>query len=140
MEGGMSNAMKDCFEGIKKRITLLIDKVRHPGLSKEIRNKIITIITIDVHSRDVVENLLKKNINDKDSFQWYSQLKFYYSKECQDVLANQKKRFAWEKNEDVHKAIIRIIDWAKFYTYEYVGNAGRLVITPLTDRCYITLT
>lgn len=64
----MSNAMKDCYEGIKKRINLLISKVRNPNLTTEMRNKIITIITIDVHSRDVVENLLIKNINDKESF------------------------------------------------------------------------
>lgn len=68
LEGGMSNAMKDCYAGIKKRIDLLIKKVRNPNLTKELRNKIITIITIDVHSRDVVEKLMKKNISDKESF------------------------------------------------------------------------
>ncbi len=74
--------MKDCYENIWKWINLLIKKVRNPSLTTELRNKIITIITIDVHSWDVVEKLVNKNISDKDSFQWYSQLKFYFSKEC----------------------------------------------------------
>lgn len=33
IEGGMSNAMKDCYENIRKRINLLISKIREPGLT-----------------------------------------------------------------------------------------------------------
>lgn len=56
LESGMSNAMRLCLEDIKHRIKLLITKVRG-HLEKNDRVKIITIITIDVHNRDVVDSL-----------------------------------------------------------------------------------
>jgi dynein heavy chain len=117
--------MKDYGQTTILRINKLIERVR-TDLNKDLRDKIITIITIDVHERDVVIEMVDKKIVESSHFKWQSQLKFYMeSKEPRDVkkVCNSK-----------------ICDWSTWYNYEYVGNCGRLVITPLTDRCYITLT
>ena len=119
--------MKDYFNLIVKRLMALIDRVRDPTLSDDLRMKIITIITIDVQERDVIDKFVLQKIADGSSFQWQQKLKFYMEKD--------KK-----SKEDKKICVSRICDWSTLYNYEYVGNCGRLVITNLTDRCYITLT
>ena len=61
--------MKDYLNVILIRLKHLIDRVR-TDLSAELRIKIITIITIDVHERDVVDMLVTKKIQDSGSFAW----------------------------------------------------------------------
>jgi len=125
LEGGSETAMKEYLVIILQRIKHLIERVRTP-LSKDLRVKIITIITIDVHERDVIEDFVLKKIQDQQMFVWQAQLKFYVE------YKNPK--------DEKRVCVPRICDWMTYYNYEYVGNCGRLVITPLTDRCYITLT
>ena len=90
-------------------------------LSKDARAKIKTIITIEVHARDVVQRLIDNKVDSSGAFAWQSQLKYRWDDEVRDCF-------------------IDICDATFRYTYEYTGNCGRLVITGLTDRCYITLT
>ena len=53
--------MKEYLQTILVRIRHLIERVR-TDLSKDLRVKIITIITIDVHERDVIEDFVIKKI------------------------------------------------------------------------------
>jgi dynein heavy chain len=63
LENGSEIAMKESFNTIKARLNFLIERVR-TDLTKDLRVKIITIITIDVHERDVVDMFVNKKISD----------------------------------------------------------------------------
>lgn len=117
-----SNCLK-ALKILKKKWVSYLNKlttITRSDLSKLDRNKVVALITIEVHARDVIEQLVKSNCSSKADFKWVSQLRFYWDKDAMDCVVKQVlSRFR--------------------YGYEYQGNNGRLVITPLTDRCYMTL-
>ena len=63
--------MKECLKLIESRLENLIKRVRGDLALLE-RWKIINIITIDVHSRDVVEKFTINKIAEAESFAWLS--------------------------------------------------------------------
>jgi len=120
LEEGNDNALKDF---VQKQMNFLLDLIGliNGELSKNDRKKIVTLCTIDVHARDVVNRMIDEKVEVATAFQWQSQLRYGV-------------------NEKTKKAQILICDAEIAYMDEYIGNCGCLVITPLTDRCYITLT
>jgi dynein heavy chain 2 len=82
--------------------------------------KLKSLILDIIHFIDVIDQLQRSNCKSIEDWEWQKQVRFYLngSRQC----------------------IIRMHDAEFHYTYEYQGIPAKLVHTPLTDKCYLTLT
>eukprot|EP00102_Acyrthosiphon_pisum_P021804 XP_016659014.1 PREDICTED: dynein heavy chain 6, axonemal-like [Acyrthosiphon pisum] len=93
--------------------------VRQGRLTKLQCSGVRALITVDVHARDIISSMVVRKINSEEHFEWLKQLRYYCDTidGCVAYSANAR--------------------W--LYAFEYLGSSPRLVITPLTDRCYLCL-
>eukprot|EP00230_Micromonas_polaris_P000498 CAMPEP_0119208236 /NCGR_PEP_ID=MMETSP1327-20130426/486_1 /TAXON_ID=38833 /ORGANISM="Micromonas pusilla, Strain RCC2306" /LENGTH=4554 /DNA_ID=CAMNT_0007204705 /DNA_START=159 /DNA_END=13823 /DNA_ORIENTATION=- len=126
MQGALVVAKKDktaMSKASKKSEALLKEMIvltQRASLGKNERKNLETVITVHVHQRDTSEDLAKKRVRDPSDFEWMKQCRFYW-------------------RDELNTVIISICDVDFEYSYEYLGVKERLVITPLTDICYVTL-
>lgn len=81
--------------------------------------KVKSLILDLIHNVEVIECLIANKVNSVHDWEWHRQLKFFITNGM---------------------CVIRMVEASFNYTYEYQGNAPKLVHTPLTDKCYLTLT
>ena len=89
------------------------------------RKVIVSLITTDVHAKDITDILMAQNVTNLFDFNWQKQLRYYFDEAETDVKKNVR---------------INQVSATLYYGYEYMGATSRLVITPLTDNCWITIT
>ncbi|EAT40340.1 AAEL007918-PA [Aedes aegypti] len=116
--GQKPESIAEYFEQLQKELMDVVMLIRSKEITNLDRITIKALIVIDVHAKDVVDDLIKQGIHTENDFQWLAQLRYYWSEE---------------------EVTVKIINASVRYACEYLGNSDRLVITPLTDRCYRTL-
>eukprot|EP00762_Andalucia_godoyi_P006467 ANDGO_02875.mRNA.1 Cytoplasmic dynein 2 heavy chain 1 len=82
--------------------------------------KVKSLVLTVIHQLDVVRQLNRSGTRSTEDWQWQKQLRFYADSNV--------------------GCVVKMCDAVFPYTYEYQGNAPKLVHTPLTDKCYLTLT
>jgi dynein heavy chain len=118
--GKDKDAMPKFLEYTRKQLDNMVVLVRQ-DLTKLQRGLLGALTVIDVHARDVVTAMIGRKTGSLEEFEWTRQLRYYW-------------------DADVDNCVVRQTNTRFVYGYEYLGNCDRLVITPLTDQCYMTLT
>ncbi|XP_055612109.1 dynein heavy chain, cytoplasmic isoform X2 [Uranotaenia lowii] len=121
---GNKNPLNRVLTTVESTLNVLADSVlqEQPALR---RKKLEHLINEFVHKRTVTRRLIAHGVSNPKSFHWLCEMRFYFDPRQTEVL----------QQLTIHMANARF-----FYGFEYLGVQDRLVQTPLTDRCYLTMT
>uniref|UniRef100_A0A6E8VFP2 AAA+ ATPase domain-containing protein n=1 Tax=Anopheles coluzzii TaxID=1518534 RepID=A0A6E8VFP2_ANOCL len=117
--GNVDKGMEEFHDKLTKNLTVLA-AIARTKISKLVRKVLCALITIDVHARDMIAGMVAKRVQKSTDFEWLKMLRYYWMPETEVI--------------ETKMASANLP-----YFYEYLGAGGVLVITPLTDRCYLCL-
>uniref|UniRef100_A0A7S3ZAX1 AAA+ ATPase domain-containing protein n=1 Tax=Lotharella globosa TaxID=91324 RepID=A0A7S3ZAX1_9EUKA len=128
-DSGGAKGLENYFQLLNKQLMGTVALAREK-LSKLVRKILGPLIVLDVHAKDVVEGMVEEKCEAKIDFPWIRQMRYYLQ---------SKNPMADDQEEENGQIMVEMTKSRFPMCYEYIGNSGRLVITPLTDRCYMTL-
>ncbi|XP_043279701.1 dynein heavy chain, cytoplasmic isoform X3 [Venturia canescens] len=121
---GKTDSLERVLLQVEGTLNILADSVlqEQPALR---RKKLEHLINEFVHKRTVTRRLIANRVSNPKAFEWLCEMRFYFDPRQTEVL----------QQLTIHMANAKF-----FYGFEYLGVQDRLVQTPLTDRCYLTMT
>ena len=103
---------------------------------KMLQLKIQALILDVIHHLDVLEDLTANKVSSLDDWFWSKQLRYIHHPEISDSDHDGGGSMAG----GLSPVSVNMVQAEFQYSFEYQGNAPKLVYTPLTDKCYLTLT
>ncbi|KAM3726645.1 Cytoplasmic dynein 2 heavy chain [Dirofilaria immitis] len=112
---------KGDLQSYRKQLKQTLANYINSEISDQVLKLKLKALIMDViHNISILDELIDNSPCFISSWVWQKQLRFYLESQEYVVIRHIGARFD--------------------YTYEYQGNAPKLVHTPLTDKCYLTLT
>ncbi len=113
--------IKELGEDYTAKIQELVGQARDEDekLTDSERRELASLIMLNSRNREVLERLQTLDVHETSEFEWQSELRYYPLK--------------------AGEVACRIFSGARNYGFDYLVDGSRLVVTPLTVRCYRTL-
>jgi len=113
-------SLPKCLSLYETKIKQLVDKIlsKDEKITKIKLQEISNMIILELHNKDIIEQLISLDIKDLNLFEWQSELRYYLSNST---------------------ALCKSLNCEREYGFDFLPDFSRLVITPLTSRCYRTL-
>ena len=127
MEGPAGIGLNGYYQELCDALMKTVELVRG-DISKQLRVAVGSLVVMDVHNRDTIGEMAEWKTDSKTDFDWLAQLRYYWNSSGESAQSGKPGSLT-----------CCMINASVLYAYEYIGNQDRLVITPLTDRCYRTL-
>ncbi|KPA85750.1 dynein heavy chain cytosolic putativee [Leptomonas pyrrhocoris] len=134
-----SSAVTRSMDGL---LVKLAGSVLDHSIEPSARYRCEQLITIAVYQRDVSRSLAARKVTSSFDFDWLSVLRLYVVPVNQHDTNNTDNKSASSAKGlylSAETVECRMAEAAVYHGFEYIGAYERLVQTPLTDKCYLTL-
>ena len=121
MEEGNEAALQEQCRRYDDLLQELVGLVPTRGLQATTRRRLTALVVQGMHHAEATRDLIRRKADHKNAFSWQRQLRHRLNEKARGVVAE-------------------ICDCHFNYGGEYLGDEPRLVITPLTERVFISLT
>lgn len=106
------------FNEISQKLEIQIEKMTsllRTVLSAGNRLNFRALLMLCIQAQNILNRLIEKKAESLEDFDWMGQMRYYLNENRIEV-----------------KMLLTKLN----YGFEYIGNKSRMVITPLTNRCY----
>lgn len=122
IQASLLHQNRELLANVQNEIQNNLDEITTIIRSSEMTNlnriTLKTLCILDVHARDVTQQLIDDSNSNVDCFQWISQMRYY-----------------WNNNE----VSVQALNYSIPFGNEYLGNFQRIVMTPLSERCFLSV-